>query len=217
MAMKPGDQKIGELYREAAGEGPSADLDQAILQAARAAVAAPATPAAGWRRWRLHIPVLASLFMVALFGLLISLQQPDAPGVGQIALNETAPAKPAPAERRARMAEAEPARAAAQLAAPSQVEEMARPVAPAVAASAPAANTISAAADAAAPGMDKSAAHQAAAPAARPIQPASEWLAAIQQLLDKDRIAEAKTSLEAFQKAYPAMTIPTAMRQRLQP
>ena len=111
---------------------------------------------------------------------------------------------------------------------------MARQAAPAVAASAPAANTIASAADAAAPAMDKSeasapaaaaaalvaaraAARQAVAPAARPpVQPADEWLAAIQQLLDKERIAEARTSLEAFQKAYPAVTIPTAMRQRLQ-
>jgi len=239
MAIKPDDQEIGTLYREAGGDGPSADLDQAILQAARDAVAAPAAPAAGWRRWRLHIPVFASLFMVALFGLLISLQQPDAPGIGQIALNETAPAAPAPAsaperaaplmpESRARMAEAAPPHATAKMTGPAQEVEMARPAAPTITASAPAENRMSATADAAAPVMEKSeasapvaaraAARQAAtAPAAAPVQPASEWLAAIQRLLDQDRIAEAKTSLEAFQKVYPAVTIPAAMRQRLQP
>jgi len=271
MAIRPDDQEIAALYREAESDGPSAALDQAILLAARAAVATPAAPA-WWRRWRLHIPVLASLFMVALFGLLISLQQPDTPGIGQIALNEPAPAAPAPAsappeakraapapvESRARLAEAAPPGAtgklaetareeemarpaapppAAKLAAPAPYVEMARPAAPALAARAPAANTISSAADAAAPVMDKSeagapaaaaapvaaraAARQAVAPAALPsqlppVQPAGEWLAAIQQLLDKERIAEARTSLEAFQKAYPAVTIPTAMRQRLQ-
>ena len=249
MAIRPDDQEIAALYREAESDGPSAALDQAILLAARAAVATPAAPA-WWRRWRLHIPVLASLFMVALFGLLISLQQPDTPGIGQIALNEPAPAAPAPAsappeakraapapvESRARLAEAAPP-PAAKRAAPAQEVEMARPAAPALAARAPAANTISSAADAAAPVMDKSeagapaaaaapvaaraAARQAVAPAALPsqlppVQPAGEWLAAIQQLLDKERIAEARTSLEAFQKAYPAVTIPTAMRQRLQ-
>jgi len=241
MAIKPDDQEIGALYRKAGGDGPSADLDRAILQAARAAVAAPSAPAAWWKRWRLHIPVFASLFMVAMFGLLISLQQPDAPGIGQIALNETAPAAPAPAsaperaespapalaESRARMAETTPPRAVAKMAVPTQEVEMARPAAPTIAASAPAENRISAAADAAAPVMEKSeasapvaaraAARQAAAPATPPLQPASEWLTAIQKLLDQDRIAEAKTSLEAFQKAYPAMTIPAAMRQRLQP
>jgi hypothetical protein len=204
--------------------------------------------------------------MVALFALLISLQQPDTPDIGQIALNEPAPAlpapasapeqaksaAPAPAESRARLAETAPPGAtgklaetarevemarpaapppAAKLAAPAQEVEMARPAAPALAASAPAANTISSAADAAVPSLDKSAggapvetraaARQAAAPAALPsqappIQPAGEWLAAIQQLLDKERIAEARSSLKAFQKAYPAVTIPTAMRQRLQ-
>jgi resuscitation-promoting factor RpfA len=260
MAIRPDDQEIAALYREAESDGPSAALDQAILQAARAAVAAPAAPT-GWRRWRLHIPVLASLFMVALFGLLISLEQPDAPGIGQIALNESTPAAlapastpeqaksaaPAPVESRAKLAEAAPPRAAAKLADTAREVEMARPTAPppaaklaapageaeiarqavpSIAASAPAANTISSAADAAAPVMDKSeastpvaaraAARQAAAPVALPVQPASEWLAAIQKLLDEERIAEAKTSLEAFRKVYPAATIPAAMRQRLQ-
>lgn len=266
MAIRPDDQEIAALYREAESDGPSAALDQAILQAARAAVATPAAPA-WWRRWRLHIPVLASLFMVALFALLISLEQPDAPGIGQIALNEPVPAAPAPAsapeqaksaapalaESRAKLAEVAPSGASGKLAETAREEEMARPAAsppaakpaapaqeveiarqaaPTIAASAPAANTLSSAADAAAPVMDKSeagapaaaaapvaaraAARQAVAPAAPPIQPASEWLAAIQQLLDKERIAEARSSLEAFQKAYPAATIPTAMRQRLQ-
>ncbi|MFZ2266099.1 MAG: hypothetical protein WAV95_00830 [Azonexus sp.] len=245
MAIKPDDQAIGALYREAASAEPSAELDRAILQAARAAVAAQPTPA-GWRRWRLHLPVLASLVMVALLGLLISFEQPDAPSIGQIALNEAAAPAPAPAntperatsaappaESRARLAEIPPPRPAAKAeAAGPDAAQASAPSAPARAASAPAANTISSAADAA-PATDKSgasapgeaiapvearaAARQAAAPAATPVQPAGEWLAAIQQLIDKERIEEAKTSLEAFQKAYPAATVPTAMRQRLKP
>lgn len=249
MAIKPDDKEIGALYREAGGDEPSAELDRAILQAARNAVAPRPVPASLWRRWRLHIPVLASLFMVALFSLLITLQQPETPTVGQIALNETPPASqreqpartaaaPAPAESRARMAETVPAAPAAKLAAPARMPEAAQAAAPAHTAAGPSANTISPAADAAAPAMEKAEARapvaavaaptaavaaRAAAPAApnaaavAPTRPASEWLESIQKLLDQERIAEAKASLDAFRKIYPGVPIPAAIRERLQP
>lgn len=237
MAIAPKDQEIAALYREGGSDGPSAELDRAILQAARQAL--EPRPVAGWRRWRLHIPVLASLFMVALFGLLITLDQPDSPNLGQLALNETAPASPAPAaappsgqlaappaESRARMAESPAPRATAKAAIPAPpAEPAAQPATQAatanLSAGAPTAAPAPMIADAAAPAMVKAesrAARTAAAPAAPAvIAPPKEWLATIQRLLDADRIDEARSSLEAFEKAYPAETVPEAMRRRLKP
>lgn len=238
MAMKPDDQEIGALYREGGDDAPSAQLDAAILQAARAAVARPAA-ATGWRRWRLRLPVMASVLLAVMLGLLLRPQAPEAPAIDRIALNETAapaevparaaasPAASSPAaapvaESRARLAEPAAPQAAAKMSAPAAVLEQARPLAPAAGASAE--SRMAATADAAAPAQAKpEATAPAAAPAARqsaPVQavrPAGEWLAAIQKLLDQERIDEAKASLDAFRKAYPDTPLPPAIRQRLLP
>lgn len=242
MAMKPDDQEIGALYREGGDDAPSAQLDAAILQAARAAVARPAA-ATGWRRWRLRLPVLASVLLAVMLGLLLRPQAPETPAIGRIALNETAAPAEAPAravaspaasppaaapvaESRARHAEPAAPQPAAKMSAPAAVLEQARPAAPAGGNSAE--SRMAATADAAAPAQTKS---EAAAPAAAPaapaaarqsapmqaLRPAGEWLATIQKLLDQERIDEARASLDAFRKAYPDTPLPPAIRQRLLP
>lgn len=233
MAIAPKDQEIAALYREAGSDGPSAELDRAILQAAHQALAPQVRTTTDWRRWRLHIPVLASLFMVAMFGLLISLNQPDTPNLGQLALNETPPASPAretpppsgqlptPAvESRARMTESLAPRAMAKAAIPAQPAESAAPAAVSenLTASAPTAAPSPMAADTATPAMAKAesrAARTAAAPAV--IATPKEWLTSIQRLLDESHLDEARSSLAAFEKAYPAETVPEALRRRLKP
>ena len=71
MAMKPTDQEIGDLYREAGGAEPSAELDRSILMAARAAVAPKPAPSPWWLRWRLQIPVLASLIVAGMLVVMV--------------------------------------------------------------------------------------------------------------------------------------------------
>jgi len=242
MAMKPTDQEIADLYREAGGAEPSAELDRSILMAARAAVSPKPVPSPWWLRWRLQIPVLASLIVAGMLVVMVERKPPDAPAIGAIALNTQPPAAEMPrteslavdkaaspvAESRARMAESAPLRRAPAAPAASAPREVsALPAESVAAAGAPAAAEIasSVAADAAAPPMAKSevagrteakmSARQAAAPAAKAVQPAMEWLDAIQVLIDQDRIAEARTSLEAFERAYPAVVVPEAMRKRL--
>jgi len=242
MAMKPTDQEIGDLYREAGGAEPSAALDRSILMAARAAVAPKPLGSPWWKRWRLQIPVLVSLIVAGMLVVMVERRQPDDPAIGPIAMNTQPPAtemartesltldKAAPpvAENRARMAESPPARRAPAAPAASVPREViALPAEPVAAAGAPAAaeSAASVVADAAAPPMAKSeaagraeakmATRQAAAPVAKPVQPSKEWLDAIQVLIDQDRIAEARTSFEAFERAYPAVVVPEAMRKRL--
>lgn len=242
MAMKPTDQEIGDLYREAGEAEPSAELDRSILMAARAAVSPRSVPLPWWKRWRLQIPVLASLIVAAMLVVMVERQAPDTPVLGPIALNTPPPAAesiraesrsadipmPPVAEKRARVTESAPVqRLPAAPEASEAREALALPAEPVAAASAPApaAKAASMAADAAAPAMAKSeaaggaeakmAARQAAAPAANTVQPAKEWLDAILRLIDQGRIVEARTSLEAFERAYPAAVVPEAMRNRL--
>jgi hypothetical protein len=242
MAMKPTDQEIVDLYREAGGAEPSAELDRSILMAARAAVAPKPSLSPWWQRWRLQVPVLASLIVAVMVVVLVERRQPEAPAIGAIALNTPPPAAeiarseslavdkvtPPVAENRARMAESAPVRRmpAAPVAAPvaSAPREMSEPVA-VDGSPAPAASAAPMVADAAAPAMAKSeatggaearmAARQAAVPAAKAVQPAKEWLDAMQVLIDQGRIVEARTSLEAFERAYPAVVVPEVMRKRL--
>lgn len=242
MAMKPNDQEIGELYREGGDDAPSAWLDAAILQAAHAAVVKPAVPA-GWRRWRIGLPIFASLLVVATLGLLLRPQHPDTPGIGPIALNEAEPppgpapraqeksvsaAPPAsaqlPATSRASIAEAAAPQVAAKISAPMAEQEEARPTVPA--ARAPAESRMATTDDAAAALPEKAEAAAPAAPLAararqstpaQAVRPSGEWLAEIQKLLDQERINEARSSLEAFRRAYPETPLPPAIRQRLLP
>jgi hypothetical protein len=239
MAMKPDDQEIGALYREGGDDAPSAQLDAAILQAARAAVAKPAASAGGRRPWQRYLPVFATLLLAVMLGFLFRPQAPEAPAIERIALNETAapagvpartaestaispPAAAPVAENRARLAEPPAPQPAAKMRAPMAAVEEARPVAATAGASAE--SRMTANADAAAPALAKS---EASAPAAAPatrqsapmqaVRPAGEWLTAIQKLLDQERIDEAKASLDAFRKAYPDTPLPPAIRQRLLP
>ncbi|MDP3537599.1 MAG: hypothetical protein Q8S26_02725 [Azonexus sp.] len=242
MAIKPSDQEIGALYREAGSAEPSAELDHSILMAARAAVAPKPLPSAWWQRWRLPIQVLASVFAVASLVVMMERKPPDAPAVGQIALNTLPPAAdsarteslamdkamPPVADNRARMAESAPVQRMPAAPAASVAREISAPPAESVAAAsapAPAVRAASVAADAAALPTEKSeaagsaeakmTARQAAAPAANAVLREKEWLDAIRLLIDQGRVVEARTSLEAFERAYPAVVVPEAMRKQL--
>lgn len=217
MAMKPDDQEIGALYREGGDDAPSAQLDAAILQAARAAVARPAATA-GWRRWRLGLPVFASLLLVVMLGLLLRPQAPDAPGIGPVALNETAPpaatarglespaqepapaatnppaSAPLPAASQTRTAEAAIPQAAAKISAPMAEQEEAR--SPIPAARAPAESRMTATADAAAPLPEKTENVEKAATAA----PAAALAAPARQSAPAQAVRPAGEWLAEIQK-----------------
>ena len=241
MAMKPTDQEIGALYRESEAAEPSAALDRNILAAARAAVAAKPAPAPWWKRWHLPIQALASVAVVGLLVMMVNQQQPQAPVVGDLALNTQPGEAPAPAAPRA-LAESMPAAAdkeagvakraavrpapvkeevAKAAAAPVVAEAEVSASSPALAARAPMAT---ASAGRAAQGDQAlgsvEAQHVEAKMAARPVaaaapRPAKEWLESIQTLVSQGRIEEARASLESFERAHPSVVVPETLRKQL--
>ncbi len=243
MAMKPTDQEIGALYRESEAAEPSAALDRNILAAARAAVAAKPAPAPWWKRWHLPIQALASVAVVGLLVMMVNQQQPQAPVVGDLALNTQPGEAPAPAAPRA-LAESMPAAAdkeagvakraavrpapvkeevakAAAPAAPVVAEAEVSASSPALAARAPMATAPAgraAQADQALGSVE--AQHVEAKMAARPVaaaapRPAKEWLESIQTLVSQGRIEEARASLESFERAHPSVVVPETLRKQL--
>lgn len=242
MAMKPTDQEIGSLYREAGATGPSAELDRNILAAARAAVEKPAAPAPWWRRWRLPLQAVATICLVAMLTVMVGRQEPPAPAVPPLAMNQagpaadsrqadraTAPAAPIVAESRERMAPQAPARSKAQAnpemgaAAPSPATQ-AQPAARSehALAAAPTANLVAAEAEnTAAPAKAEARAAPAAKATARmaadQAMSPTAWLDSIQLLIDQNRLDEARKRLEAFTQAYPGENVPEGMRAKLKP
>jgi hypothetical protein len=236
MAMKPTDHEVSELYQEAGASGPSVELDQNILMAARAAVEHKAA-ATWWSRWRLPLQAFATICLVVMVTVLVERRDPLPPAIPPLAMNSNGPAaerpladsatpSPAPgvAESRARMADQAPARARseAKMSAPEPV-----PAAPAqeqaseaVRSPAPTVNSITAAPVAAAPmplpeagaaPSAKAAARMAADQAMAP----SDWLDSIQTLIKQNRLEEARKRLEAFVQAYPNEAVPEAIKAKL--
>lgn len=237
MAMKPTDQEIGEIYREAGPSGPSEELDRNILMAARAAVEDKATATTWWSRWRLPLQAVATICLVVMLTTMIERQEPLPPVIPPLAMNDNgaaadkqqvAPAAssraPAVAESKARLADQAPARlrSEAQKAAPEPA-----PVAPAqeqvreaVLPSAPAGNSIAAESVAAAPTPKpetavapsaKGAARKGADQAMTP----KDWLDSIQVLINQNRFEEARMRLAAFVQAYPNEAVPEGIRAKL--
>ena len=239
MAMKPTDQEIGMLYRESGEAEPSTELDRNILAAARAAVAAKPAPSPWWTRWRLPVQALASVAVLAMLVVMVLQKQPDAPVIGELALNvqpAEAPVQalppameksmPAAADKDFRVAERAAVRSvpaaapAASAAAPLVVPPAAKSE---VLASSPAAEAR--APMAAAPavrspqGDEVSGAAEAGMvtrqASALPVRPAKEWLESIRLLVSQGRIEEAKSSLAAFERANPSVAVPDGLRKQL--
>ncbi|MFZ2972443.1 MAG: hypothetical protein WA049_07360 [Ferribacterium limneticum] len=236
MAMKPTDQEIGALYREAGPSGPSPELDRNILMAARAAVENKAAATTWWSRWRLPLQAVVTICLVVMVTTMVERREPSLPAIPPLAMNDdgaaadkqqAAPATsnraPAAAESKARMADQAPARSRseAQRSAPepapaAPAQEQARE---AVRSSAPAGNSI--AAESAAAPMAKPEA--AAAPSAKlasrmtadQAMAAKDWLDSIQVLINQNRLEEARKRLAAFVQAYPNEAVPEGIRAKL--
>lgn len=239
MAMKPTDQEIGMLYRESGEAEPSAELDRNILAAARAAVAAKPAPSPWWTRWRLPVQALASVAVLAMLVVMVLQKQPDAPVIGELALNAQpteAPVQavppvmeksmPAAADKDFRVAEraavrsapaaAPAASAAAPLVVPPAAKSEVSVSSPAAEARAP----MAAAPALRSPQGDEVLGAAEAGMATRqasalPVRPAKEWLESIQTLVSQGRIEEAKSSLAAFERAHPSVVVPEALRKQL--
>jgi hypothetical protein len=240
MAMKPTDQEIGDLYREAGASGPSGELDQNILIAARTAVQNNTVTVSWWSRWRLPLQVVTTICLIIMVTVMVEHREPVPPFIPPLAMNNNGPAaetrlaesakpNPAPAiaESRARMVDQAPARARSEAkmasptpeptpAAPAQYPARSESVLPA----APAGNSIaseSAAAgpmakpEAGAPPSAKAAARAAADQAMSP----KDWLDSIQLLINQNRLEEGRKRLEAFVLAYPGEVVPETIRSKL--
>lgn len=236
MAMKPTDQEIGELYREAGPSGPSAELDRNILMAARAAVENKATATTWWSRWRLPLQAVATICLVVMVTTMVERREPSPPAIPPLAMNEdgaaadkeqVAPAtssRAPAAESKARMADQAPARlrSEAQKSVPepapaASAQERARE---AVGLSPPAENSIAAESAAAAPMAEREAAAAprakgAARMAADQAMAPRDWLDSIQALINQNRLEEARKSLKAFVQVYPNEVVPEGIRAKL--
>jgi len=189
------DASVDAAWRQAAGEQPPAEVDAAILAAARAAVRRdaqerlPAPPPS--RRWTHWQPLAAAAGVIGLSFLLVQMLPRD-----QLALppaNQDAP--------RAPVAESAPVTTNAPAPSPGDVRQ--RPAAPAKAADTDEAAVTSgeheAAAGAAPRAPMEAAARQSVA--ARPEAPAA-WATRIAALHDAGDLAAAEAELRAFRAAH---------------
>lgn len=240
MAMKPTDQEIGKLYREAGPSGPSAELDRNILMAARAAVERQNTPSPWWPRWRLPLQALATICLVAMLTIMVERREPMEPAMHPLAMNDNGsaadkqkivPAAPSPApvvaESRARMPDLAPTqrRSEAKMAAPAPTPAPAAPAqfpasSEAALSSAPAGRSVAAESAAAAPMAKREAVASPSAKATARIaadqaNSPKDWLDSIQALIKQNRLQEAQKSLEAFVQAYPGDAVPDEVRAKL--
>lgn len=239
MAMKPTDQEIGSLYREAHATGPSAELDRNILAAARAAVEKQVVPTPWWTRWRLPLQAAVSFCLLAMLAVMFGRHEPSPPSVPPLAMNQAgpaaesrlaAPASPAQtpetaasSDRMTNQAPARPRAEAKTAAAPAPF-----PTAPAQApasserafASAPTGNTVATESENSPPvakaevGAAPSAKATARVATDQAMSPKT-WLDSIQLLIDQNRLEEARKRLAAFTQAYPDETIPEGIRTKL--
>lgn len=240
MAMKPTDQEIGKLYREAGPSGPSPELDRNILMAARAAVENKAAATTWWSRWRLPLQALATICLVAMVTIMVERREPMEPAIPPLAMNDNRaavdkqkmpPAAPSPApvvaESRARMTDLEPTqrRSEAKMAAPAPTPAPAAPAqfpasSEAVLSSAPAGRSVAAESAAAMPMAKREAVASPSAKATARIaadqaNSPKDWLDSIQALIKQNRLQEAQKSLEAFIQAYPGEAVPDEVRAKL--
>lgn len=91
------DKELSRLYRESAGAEPPAELDRAILDAARRA----AEPPSGhrrpwWRRWAVPVTAFATLVLTATLTLMVQHERERAEQAPESVPAKAAPAAPAP-------------------------------------------------------------------------------------------------------------------------
>ena len=222
------DAAVDAAWRQAASEQPPAEVDAAILAAARAAVKRdtkerlPAPPPRRWANWQ---PLAAAAGVIGLSFLLVQMLPRDQlarPPANQDAARapvaESAPVTVAPEPSASNVPPSRAEERASPLAAPPPAADRPSVLPPA----APAAPTSDAASvlsgeRAATAGVAPRAAMEAAAAkqsvAARPESPAA-WASRIAALHDAGDLAAAETELRAFRAAHPDADdyLPEALR-----
>ena len=221
------DPRLERLYREAAREGPPAQLDAAILAAARREVGARPRPlSSALRRW--HVPVSIAAVVVVTVSLVILVKEEGGERIGEARVPPVAaPADPsAVAPTQAPRAAAAPEPAAEPLPKPFLAE---RPREAQERAAAPASpGTVTAGRPEGGPPAHmelRSAAPAADTPQAKPMaraiaakpaasdrppawhgfekEPPEKWLARIEELLRQGRTAEAEDMRSEFKRRFP--------------
>lgn len=213
------DARVSARYRDLAREEPSAQLDAAILGAARARAARPRV-----RRWAVPVSLAAVLVLSVIVTTRIHEEAPElesgAQAPSEPAAKPTTPptaqiAKEAPRPPQRRVAKPEPAAPRADATPPSAEKREALPIA-----AAPAASPAPVAEREAARPAERSASGTAPSPAAVGAafeQSPQEWLEHIARLRAEGRGAEADESLARFRRRYPDYRIPEAMRAKVLP
>ena len=210
------DASVDAAWRQAASEQPPADVDAAILAAARAAVrhdAPDRQPAPPLRRWANWQPLAAAAGVIGLSFLLVQMLPRDQ--LARPPANQDAPATPAaePAPDTTAPApstgDARPARADQSAASPAPPPETDRPSAqppeaPAAAAVTDATSVMSVEREAAAGAAPRAAMESSARQSvtARP-ETAVAWAKRIAALHDAGDLAAAEAELRAFRAAHP--------------
>jgi hypothetical protein len=240
------DHDVSKLYHEGSADEPPAELDRAILKAARENIA-PVREARKpwWRRFALPLQLAFSVVLVTMLALTVDRNPPEVPAVTERTEPQQAPvpaphkAAPGGADLTAGESPAASPAPEARARLPAPIES--RPSSPKAdrkAEAAPAAIPVPGPSERAS--AEKAAAEDAAAPvggqsleAARP-EPAaagaapaanraaaarspSEWLAAIERLAGTGEKTAARAELEAFRKAYPDYPLPERLEKLLAP
>jgi hypothetical protein len=190
------DAAVDAAWRQAAGEQPPAEVDAAILAAARDAVRRdaqerlPARPPRRWANWQ---PLAAAAGVIGLSFLLVQMLPRDP--LTRPRAKQDAPRAPA-AESALDSVAPEPSAGATH---PARVEELASPPA-----TPPRAVVRPSVLPPAAPAAPRAAAEATARQsiAARPESPA-DWAGRIAALHDAGDLAAAETELRAFRAAHP--------------
>jgi hypothetical protein len=219
------DANLSRQYRSLEPLEPTADLDHAILSAARRAANR------GQRRQRWYYPLAAAAVLVLAVALTLQLErrppQPEAPSqvsqgpVTQAPAPEPGPAAepataPRPQPAPARADETKPAAQAPRPAQPARGSPPARPAASAAPAAKPAPLTL----PPSAPGVAAQSAMRAptqegAVARAAPEKP-EPWLERIAELRSRGRHEEADRQLAEFRRAYPNYPLSEIMRERVE-
>jgi hypothetical protein len=231
------DPKLSRLYREASTEDPPADLDAAILTAARKRIAQRRERALRqkrslWSRWMAPAGVVATLVLGVSIALLVAREQP---GKSNDPAMRNIPARPqswppVPGSESVKPEAAAPARAP-ESTAPTQAPEAAAqaqapgPIAPAPAPApglpAPATATESNVArdsasgglGAAAPGAPAEASKLAPMPPQAAQRSPEAWLEEIKRLKRDGHEKDATEQLAEFRKTYPVYRLPENLRE----
>jgi hypothetical protein len=221
--LGPGKDKVSHLYRGLARAEPPAQLDAAIRNEARRALAlhpAPLVPPTGRRSWYFPFAAAAVIVLAVAVSWQMEREQGDPLGSAADAVRsapmqaerkDERPALEQKPQARARKEAQQPkakveADIGARPQAPKPAESLAKQSAPAEAASAPAA-------PAAAPARERAELRAQAFGAA---EPPERWLERIALLREQGRHEDADRQLAEFRKRYPDFRIPAEMLKRVE-